>query len=351
MTEILTLAAAAALVGGLSVIGVLHRVRHRSGSLLIVGTVAVATTSITVGLVVGAATMQIPAHAATIIVGIVLVSSLLAGGCAYMVGRDMERRISAKTAELSRLEAEQAAEASRRQLIAWMSHDLRTPIAGIRAMAEALEDGVVAEPADLARYHRAIGEESNRLAGMVESIFALVRLHTDGISAQRTRAQLGDLIAHALPSVRALAAKFDIDIASGPHGAVLEVDPAAFDRFLRNLLTNAIHHTRPGGCVSVTSDVAGDGTATIHVDDECGGIPIDDLDCIFNVGFQGDPARAKRWDRGTGGAGLGLAIARGVITAHGGTLRVSNTERGCRFTATLPASSQNQLVGSASRVH
>jgi len=229
-------------------------------------------------------------------------------------------------------ERERAVETSHRQMVTGMSHDLRTPLAGLRAMAEALEDGLVADPATVSRYHQRIRAETDRLAGMVGDLFELSRIQSSPqLHMQRTG--LEDLVDEALASAGPLAQAKGINLSGHAQPAVpVEVDATALGRALSNLLANAIRHTPAEGTVEVAA-AAEDGRACLAVADSCGGIPAAALPRVFDVGFCGETARTPSAD---GGAGLGLAIARGIIEAHDGEIAVVNQGNGCRFTVRLP---------------
>ncbi|GAA2876181.1 HAMP domain-containing sensor histidine kinase [Streptosporangium fragile] len=237
-------------------------------------------------------------------------------------------------------ERERALESARRELVAWVSHDLRTPLAGMRAMAEALEDGVVDDPETVARYHRQIRLEVDRLADMVDDLFELSRIHAGALRLSRSRIGLGDLVADALAGVEQLARAKGVRLTGelGPMAPV-QADAGELSRALRNLVVNAIRHTPGDGTVWVRAAVR-DGVACLSVADCCGGIPPDDLPRVFDVAFRGEAARTPRSDgAGAGaGAGLGLAIARGIVEAHQGSIGVVNTGPGCRFEIRLPLS-------------
>ncbi|GAA3161031.1 HAMP domain-containing sensor histidine kinase [Planomonospora alba] len=240
-------------------------------------------------------------------------------------------------------ERERALEGARRELVAWVSHDLRTPLAGMRAMAEALEDGVVTDPETAARYHARIRLEVDRLAGMVDDLFELSRIHAGALRLSRSRVGLGDLVADTLDGVEPLARAKGVRLAGAvdpvdpadPADPVVPVqaDPGELSRALRNLVVNAVRHTPAGGTVSVRA-AAEDGWACLSVADCCGGIPPEDLPRVFDVAFRGEAARSPRGDGA--GAGLGLAIARGIVEAHGGAIGVVNAGPGCRFEIRLP---------------
>ena len=227
---------------------------------------------------------------------------------------------------------ERAMQSARRELIAWVSHDLRTPLAGIRAMVEALEDGVVEDPVDVARYHATIRGETDRLAMLVDDLFELSRIEAGALDLRLETVTLGDVVADAVAAATPVAEAKGVRLSGAPDGEMLEVrvDAAEISRVLRNLLDNAIRHTPTGSAIEVRCGFDG-GRAVVSVSDACGGIPEPDLDRVFDLAFRGDDSRGS-----DGGGGLGLAIAHGLVGAHDGTIRVENDGPGCRFTVELP---------------
>jgi signal transduction histidine kinase len=231
------------------------------------------------------------------------------------------------------LERERALESARRELVTWVSHDLRTPLAGMRAMAEALEDGVVADDATVRRYYAQIRLEVDRLSEMVDDLFELSRIHAGTLRLSRQPMDLGDLVSDALAGVEPLARAKGVNLYGKAESVLsVNVDAGELGRVLRNLVINAIRHTPGDGTVFVRAS-AGDGTARLSVSDGCGGIPEEDLPRVFEVAFRGESARTPGPD---GGAGLGLAIARGIVEAHKGAIDVVNVGPGCRFEIRLP---------------
>jgi signal transduction histidine kinase len=228
---------------------------------------------------------------------------------------------------------ERALDRSRRELIAWVSHDLRTPLAGIRAMAEALEDGVAGDAETIGRYHRALRVEVDRLSGLVDDLFELSRIDAGTLHLEMQRASLGDLVSDALSAAAASARARGVRLEGRLTSDVPELELSAPEvaRVLRNLLDNAIRHTPSDGTVSVEAGVD-DEFAFVAVQDSCGGIPEVDIDRVFDVAYRGEASRTPD----DGRAGLGLAIARGLVDAHNGEIRVANQETGCRFTVRLP---------------
>lgn len=228
---------------------------------------------------------------------------------------------------------ERAMEASRRQLVAWVSHDLRTPLSGIRAMVEALEDGVVDDPETVTRYLRTIRQESDRLTQLVDDLFELSRIQAGALALDLERVGLGDLVSDAIAAAGIAAdARGVVLLGSMPDPAPqVEASIPDLGRVIRNLLDNAIRHTPRGGAVRVEATTVGD-HAVLSVQDSCGGIPTNEIDRVFDLAFRGDAARTP----GSGGGGLGLAIARGLVEAHQGDIAVANETDGCRFTVRLP---------------
>ncbi len=232
---------------------------------------------------------------------------------------------------------ELAMEASRRELIAWVSHDLRTPLAGIRAMAEALEDGMVEGPEEQARYHRTLRTESDRLAALVDDLFELSRIQAGALRLCPEPVDLADLLSDAVAGAQALANAAGVRLVGDIElpAPVLDLSAAEATRAVRNLLDNAIRHTPSGGEVIVRcrADAGPDGRlgAIVEVADACGGIPAEHLDRVFELAYSGDDARSPH----DGRTGLGLAITKGIVEAHGGQVSVRNDGPGCRFTVRL----------------
>lgn len=253
---------------------------------------------------------------------------LAAPAPAELVALSRELALTGERLAASR-ERERALETSRRELVAWISHDLRTPLAGLRAMSEALEDGVVADPA---RYHRQMRTEVERLNSMVTDLFELSRIHAGALSLSPTRTSLYDLVGDALAGADALARQHGVRLAGGAVDPLpVEVDGKEMTRVLSNLLVNAIRHTPAEGTVAIAAERRAD-AVVLSVTDACGGIPEEDLPRVFDTGWRGSRARTP-----PSGAGLGLAIVRGIVEAHSGHADVHNVPGGCRFELTLPA--------------
>ncbi|MEV0480361.1 HAMP domain-containing sensor histidine kinase [Streptomyces sp. NPDC050508] len=353
-------AAAAGVLGA----GALWLLRRRSLTASVSVVAAVAVTAMLAGTLAVAQAMFLSRHDLSVVTTVVamaavvsLLTALLLGR--WVVARSRELALAARdfgddgdffapdrpaTAELSGLSRELAAtsaklaesrdraralEASRRELVAWISHDLRTPLAGLRAMSEALEDGVAADPA---RYLRQIRTEVERLNDMVGDLFELSRIHAGALALTRSRMSLYDLVGDALAGADPLARELGVRLVGDRIEPVpVEVDGKEMSRVLGNLLVNAIRRTPTDGTVAVAAERSAEGVV-LSVTDGCGGIPEEDLPRVFDTGWRGTHARTP-----PAGAGLGLAIVRGIVEAHQGRAVVRNVSGGCRFEVTLPA--------------
>ncbi len=251
--------------------------------------------------------------------------------------------LTATGARLARArDRELALEQSRRELIAFLSHDLRTPMAGIGALAEALEDDVVEDRAVALGQLRAAVD---RMAGIVDDLFTLARVTDAPKPGHRVPVSLVELVGDVTGEASARAARAGVTLEVGvpcDDRLAVSADADELTRAVANLVANAITHTTAGGTVRVEAGRHEGDRISLAVSDGCGGIAGDALDHVFDVGWQAQPARG-------GGAGLGLAIARGVVEAHAGRIGVRNVGAGCAFDVELPAAGAAQPVGSAAR--
>ena len=183
---------------------------------------------------------------------------------------------------------EQQLEDARRELVSWVSHDLRTPLAGMRAMAEALEDGLAEDPA---RYHRQIRTEVDRMVRMVDDLFELSRLHAGVLRLAPEPIDLGDLVSDTIAGADPVARRHRIRLGGSVEQPVrVRADPDGLSRVVSNLVMNAIRHTPADGVVEVRARGVADGVE-LTVTDGCGGLPPEDLARVFDVAWQGRAAR------------------------------------------------------------
>ncbi|GAA4536635.1 sensor histidine kinase [Amycolatopsis samaneae] len=251
---------------------------------------------------------------------------------AIVLGRTIARR---SVWEREARERERAAEASRRELVAWISHDLRSPLAGIQAMAEALADGVVSERAEVTGYAQRIAGETTRLSGMVGDLFELSRITAGALRLTMSAVPLRDVVSDAVAAQAPVAERKRVRVLENADAwPVVSGSDPELARIVRNLVSNAIRHTPPDGTVAVQLGVDG-ADALLAVDDSCGGIPDDEIGRVFDVAFRGTRARTPERG-GEAGGGLGLAIAKGLVEAHHGRIGVLNHGPGCRFEVRLP---------------
>lgn len=349
-------------------------VRRRSQTGVLISISLVSTAAAVAAVIGNTRAMFISAEDEYVTVVLAVVASLIAATAAAVTGRgftrDNLRMHAAVTAlregripdeggrrlsgELQRLRAdladaartlaasrdrERTLETSRRELVAWVSHDLRTPLAGLRAMAEALEDGLAANPE---RYHKQIRIEVDRLAAMVDDLFEMSRLQAGTTSTYSERVNLDDLLSDCVAAIEPVASLQGVKLV-GKSSSIAEVvgNGAELNRALMNLLVNAIRHTNADGTVEINLRSVGKSSepvAELTVRDECGGIAVEDLPKIFDVGFRGEQARTPHPGLG-GGGGLGLAITHGIVIAHSGSVEVRNSGDGCEFTVRLPLAS------------
>ena len=230
---------------------------------------------------------------------------------------------------------EREMEGARRDLVAAVSHDLRTPLASARALIEAVADGVTDDPEVETRYLASARDEIEKLGRLVDDLFELSRIDAGLLRMDLEEASLRDLVSDTLSGFRQRAESKGVylagEVADGV-GLVL-ASPPRLQRVLYNLLGNALRHTPPGGRIQLHAEPDGE-MVRIEVSDTGDGIAHEDLPYVFDRSFRGEKSRSSSRDES--GAGLGLTIARGLIEAHGGEIGVeSEPGKGTRFHFTL----------------
>lgn len=232
---------------------------------------------------------------------------------------------------------QQRLDALRRELIAWVGHDLRTPLASVRAVIEALADGIVEDPDTFQRYLRTAQREIGALSNLIDDLFDMAQIDAGGLRLDLRPNSLSDLISDTLESFTELAAGRGVSL----DGRVDQgVDPVVLDarqigRVLTNLIGNALRHTPAQGSVSIHAQTQPD-AVRVEIADTGEGIRAEDLPYVFDRFYRSEKSRS----RATGGAGLGLAIAKGIVEAHGGRIAVRSTPgKGATFSFTLPKQS------------
>ncbi len=234
-------------------------------------------------------------------------------------------------------EQKQQLERTRRDLTAWVSHDLRTPLTSMRVMIEAMLDGVVDDDETVHRYLDNSRVEIEHLSGLIDDLFELAQLDVGHLQISVQRASIRDLISDTIGGMRLKADQRGIDLQGEVADDVdmILMAPDKIQRVLTNLVDNAIKYADSGVRVTLSAWRAGD---DIRIDIHNSGsyIPEDALPRLFESFFRGEGSR-KRDDDGARGTGLGLAIARGFIEAHGGRIwATSEKDEGTTFSFSLP---------------
>jgi signal transduction histidine kinase len=217
---------------------------------------------------------------------------------------------------------------ARRELVAWASHDLRTPLANMQAMLEAVDDDL----ASIDDYLPALHDQVRTLSALVDDLFELTRIDSGALKLELRRAELETVVSACLSGVEAEARARGValDAAVDP-GIAATCEPAKIERVLLNLLTNALRHTPDDGAIAIFVE-PDDQAVRVTVEDTGTGLSAESTQRMFERFWRADPARSSK------GAGLGLAIARGLVEAHGGRIWAENRPGGgARFSFTLPA--------------
>jgi len=213
----------------------------------------------------------------------------------------------------------------RRDLTAWASHDLRTPLTSIRVRVEALNDGVVEDSISRQRFYRGILSDVMAMDTLIDDLLELAQLDAGGLKLEMTPLSLGDLLSDSLDRFQPVADQREISL-SATMGQ--DVDPVAVNatkitRVLDNLLSNALRYSPQGGTILIDAQRTVEGVQ-VTVDDNGPGFDEADIPRLFEQFYRGEQARS----RATGGAGLGLAIARGIVEAHNGRIWAENLPTG-----------------------
>ncbi len=359
----------AVIVGILSLV-VLRFMTRTSLVLQLCVVVLAAVLSIAGGMWLAASVMLVTPHDLTVLLSVAAIAGVVSLSLAALLGRSLVRNSRELIVETRRIGTEEAssepvrhssnefaalaleltatnrrlvesrarealAENSRRELVAWISHDLRTPLAGIRAMAEALEDGMVDEPE---RYYVKVRSQVDRMSGMVDDLNELSRIHSGSLRLSMEKVSLYDLISDVVAELGPFAASRSISLAGdGARELTILADPRELSRVVGNLVMNSIQHSPDGSPITVSARESDDGMAVISVIDAAGGIPEKDLGRVFEAGWRASNSRTPETAATrSGGAGLGLAIVQGIVHAHRGRVVVQNVPGGCRFDVFLP---------------
>ncbi len=242
----------------------------------------------------------------------------------------------------SSLKREKELERARKGLIVWVSHDLRTPLASIRAMVEGINDGVVREPETVQRYLKSIQIETENLSQLINDLFELSQIDAGVLELHTEGSPISDLISDTLESMSAQAAAHGLRLTGAVDGEVSPVvmDAQRVQRVLYNLIQNSIRHTPADGTICIRAKDAGT-EVQVEVSDTGEGIPEEELRHLF----EGLHRSARPRSKDSVGAGLGLNIAKGIVEAHGGRIWVeSSVGIGSTFAFALPKTAEYAVV-------
>ena len=240
---------------------------------------------------------------------------------------------NAMTAQLAaEEEARDAADGARRSLVAAVSHDLRTPLTSLRLLAEALQDDIV-DDATRRTYLADMATHINALSALIDDLFELSRLEAGEIQWSMERVALGELVDETVAAMRLQAAAKGVDVRAEVDGrlAAAQANPEKVQRVLFNLIQNAIRHTPADGAVVVRAE-PGPGRVEIEVADTGHGIPAAERPRVFDAFYRGGDGQARTEP----GGGLGLAISRAIVEAHGGRIWLADSSLGTRVRFSLP---------------
>ena len=277
----------------------------------------------------------------------------------------LARTFNEMTAQLARVrEKEIQLDAARREWIAWVSHDLRTPLTSLRARAEALADGVVSQPDEVSAYLTGMRNDTTALSGLIDDLSELAKIDAGGLKLDRMPFPIAELVSDCIESLSVIARDKGVALRGsvGPDVGLVNVSPQHIQRVLNNLIGNALAHTKPGGEVmvkaipfsppsgegaggggggGVTNAISGATEVCLSVRDTGNGIAPQDQPHVFERFYRGEPSRARSANGRSGGMGLGLVIAKELVEAHGGRIGIeSEPGTGTTVWFTLPTGSK-----------
>jgi two-component system sensor histidine kinase SaeS len=228
-----------------------------------------------------------------------------------------------------------SSEVSRRELIANVSHDLRTPLASIQSFVEALQDDLIEDPDTYKRYLSTIRLETQRLSGLINDLFDLSRREAGAESFEPGAYHLDDLIVETLQShlLQIKEKGIEVEGVIPEHLPPVSIMPNEIKRVVSNLLHNALRHSPEGGKIVIRALMPEDGYVKVIVEDQGEGIAEEEQVRLFERFYRTDQSRS----RASGGSGLGLAITKSIVEIHGGEVGVSSKlGEGSLFWFTVP---------------
>lgn len=217
---------------------------------------------------------------------------------------------------------QQELDSLRRELIGWLGHDLRTPLASVRAIVEAVAEGAIDDPVTAQRYLHTVKRDLDTLSALTDTIFEMAQINAGALKLERRHDSLADLIHTTIEDFGEIATRktIRIEVAILPGIDPVLMDSSRIGRVLAGLIENALRHTPNGGKITIRAYPVPDGVA-VDVADNGEGIGEADLPHIFDQFYRAESLRRS----GALSAGLGLAIARGIVEAHGGRISAQST--------------------------
>lgn len=221
----------------------------------------------------------------------------------------------------------------RKELIAWIGHDLQTPLTSVSAIVEALADGMVEDQETEQRYYDTVKKNISALSNLIDDMFQMAQIDAGGLELNIDSVSISDLISDTLESFSELAKQKGIKLQGSvtPSLGEVQIDARRINRVLNNLIDNAIRHTPDNGLVEVCADKSAE-KVVVEVIDNGEGISPTDLPRVFDLFYRGELSRRSS----SKGTGLGLAISKGIIDAHGGEIKVTSQPGETRFTIIIP---------------
>ena len=342
-----------------------HRLAARRGRLgslrrqFVLG-VALAVGQLAIAIVAGAWLMFVSAHDAIVVAVLAVFAGLVAARAAQLLaagvmddiealgatlqavgdgarepaaatGSDDELAALAQAANVAIAKLDRA-ERAQRNLVAAVSHDLRTPITSLKLLADAIDDDIVDEPTRR-RYLRQMGTHITALSALIDDLFELSQLKAGNVAWSIEHVRLDALVEETVDAMRPHAEAKGVEVSATIPAAMRPArgNPEKLQRVLFNLIQNAIRHTPADGSVTVLAHPAGD-AVVVEVADTGAGIAPDDRTRVFEPFYRGDPDAARTRN----GAGLGLAISRAIVEAHGGRIWLEDSAEGTRVRFSLP---------------
>jgi signal transduction histidine kinase len=296
-----------------------RRAEHGSLGRQFASAVAITIGLATLGVGIVALLMFISAHDALVMAMLLLLAGGLTAYTTWLLSRDV-------------IAERDAAERARRDLVAAVSHDLRTPLTSLRLLADAIEDDVVDRDTRM-RYLEQMSVHIHSLSGLIEDLFELSRLEAGDIQWSLQQVRIDELVEETVDAMRAQAdAKHVAMRASFPDGLdPVRGNPERLQRVLFNLIQNAIRHTPADGSVTVMAEANG-ARVEVEVADTGEGLPDEARERAFEPFYRGGEGAARSGD----GTGLGLTICRAIVEAHGGEIWLADSASGARVRFSLP---------------